>query len=97
METSVQVTETSVGTTLTLGEKLEEILEGVSNINKRTQSISATTLEQTESVNHVRLSIQAIDSRAGEAAHAAENTLHSTEEMQQSLSELVNQLARFKV
>ncbi len=97
METSVQVTETSVGTTLTLSEKLEEILERVSHINKRTQSISATMLQQTESVNHVRVSIHAIDSRAGDAAHAAENTLHSSDEMQQALNELVKQLGRFKV
>jgi len=97
MQVSVDVTERSVSTANNLTEKLEEILKGVSAINSRTQSISATTLQQTESVNHVLSSIQAINSRAQDAASAAENSQHSSEEMLASLSELIDQLARFKV
>lgn len=97
MQVSVNVTEKSVNTANSLSKKLEEILEGVTNINTRTQSISATTLQQTESVNHVRQSIQAIDARARDASVAAENSQHSSEEMLNSLNELITQLARFKV
>ena len=97
MQASVDVTEHSVSTANRLTEKLEEILQGVTNINARAQSISAATLEQTESVNHVLASIQAINSRANEASDAAENTQHSSEEMLMSLNELVERLARFRV
>src|SRR5690606_12286604 len=86
MKVSVDVTGTSVNTARALSEKLDEILSGVTSISDRTQSISAASLEQTESVNHVRLSVQAIDARAGDAANAATNTLQSVSEMRQDIT-----------
>jgi methyl-accepting chemotaxis protein len=97
MNQSVAVTGDSVALTQQLSTKLEEILAGVGNISRRTQSISATTAQQTMSVDHVRNSIQAINSRANDAAKAAENTLSSCDEMQQTLAQLHNQLERFTV
>lgn len=97
MKVSVEVTGTSVGTARSLSDKLDEILQGVSSITARTQSISAASLEQTESVNHVRLSVQTIDARAGQAADAAANTLGSVSEMRQAVSDLTRQLQRFKI
>lgn len=97
MKVSVDVTGTSVNTARALSEKLDEILSGVTSISDRTQSISAASLEQTESVNHVRLSVQAIDSRAGDAANAATNTLQSVSEMRQAITELTQQLQRFRI
>ena len=97
MQVSVDVAEHSLTTANNLTLKLEEILHGVTTINTRTQSISAATLQQTESVNHVLSSIQAINSRANDANDAVENTQRSTEEMLGSLRELVERLARFKV
>lgn len=97
MEVSVNVTGTSVNTARALSQKLDEILSGVSSISDRTQSISAASLEQTESVNHVRLSVQAIDARAGDAANAASNTLQSVNEMRQAITELTQQLQRFRI
>ncbi|MEZ5507568.1 MAG: methyl-accepting chemotaxis protein [Gammaproteobacteria bacterium] len=97
MKVSVNVTGTSVSTARALSEKLDEILSGVTSISDRTQSISAASLEQTESVNHVRLSVQAIDARAGDAANAASNTLQSVSEMRQAITELTQQLQRFRI
>jgi len=97
MQVSVEVTGQSVSNAQRLTAKLEEILQGVSDINNRTQSISAATLEQTETVNHVQSSLKAIDTRSGDAAHAAEDTLHSAREMQNSIEQLTDSLARFKV
>lgn len=97
MKVSVEVTGTSVGTARSLSDKLDEILQGVTSITGRTQSISAASLEQTESVNHVRLSVQAIDARADQAADAASNTLSSVSEMRQAVTDLTRQLQRFKI
>lgn len=97
MQISVSVTAQSVTTARELTGKLEDIMQGVTNINDRAQSISAATLEQTESVNHVRSSVQAIDARAGDAAQAAKETVSSAEQMQQSIEELVQLLSRFNV
>ena len=97
MKVSVDVTGSTVSTARSLGEKLDEILHGVTSISDRTQSISAASLQQNESVNHVRLSVQAIDSRAGEAANTAVNTLSSVSEMRHAISDLTEQLRRFKI
>ncbi len=97
MKVSVNVTGASVGTTRALSSKLDEILQGITSINDRTRSISAAALEQTESVNHVRLSVQEIDARGGEASDAASNTLGSIREMRLSVENLTDQLKRFKV
>ena len=97
MKVSVNVTGSTVSTARSLGEKLDEILHGVTSISDRTQSISAASLEQNESVNHVRLSVQAIDSRADEAANAAVSTLNSVGEMRHAISDLTEQLRRFKI
>lgn len=97
MKVSVDVTSSSVNSARSLGQKLDEILDGITSINDRTRSISAAALEQTESVNHVRMSVQEIDSRGGEAAEAATNTLHSIHEMQQAVAQLTEQLRRFIV
>lgn len=97
MKISVDVTGTSVSTARLLSDKLDEILGGVTSISGRTQSISAASLEQTESVNHVRQSVHAIDARAGEAAEAATNTLSSVSEMRQAVKDLTHQLQRFKI
>lgn len=97
MKISVDVTGTSVSTARSLSDKLDEILQGVTSITGRTQSISAASLEQTESVNHVCLSVQAIDARAVDAADAAANTLGSVSEMRQAVAELTEQLQRFKI
>ena len=97
MKVSVDVTSSSVNSARSLGQKLDEILDGITSINDRTRSISAAALEQTESVNHVRMSVQEIDSRGGEAAKAATNTLHSVHEMQQAVAQLTEQLRRLIV
>ncbi|HVK99625.1 MAG TPA: methyl-accepting chemotaxis protein, partial [Dongiaceae bacterium] len=97
MKVSVDVTSTSVTSARSLGQKLDEILDGITSINDRTRSISAAALEQTESVNHVRLSVQEIDTRGGEAAEAASNTLRAIQEMQSAVSQLAEQLRRFQV
>lgn len=97
MKVSVSVTGTSVTTARALSEKLDEILQGVTSISDRTQSISAASLEQNESVNHVRLSVQTIDTRASEAASAATHTEGSVNTMRDAIAELAGQLQRFKI
>lgn len=97
MDASVAVTNSSVETARSLGQQLEEILNKVTMISGRTQSISATTSEQSQAVIHVKESIRSIDDKASESANSADNTVASTKQMNDAVEHLKEQLKRFQV
>ncbi|MDY6918826.1 MAG: methyl-accepting chemotaxis protein [Pseudomonadota bacterium] len=96
MELSGEVTARSVNTANDLTAKLEEILQGVSHISARTQSISAASLQQTQTVSQVLASIKSINGRSQEAASGADDTQQSSQQMLSALEQMLAQLSRFR-
>ncbi len=79
------------------GEALQEIIKGISDVNKVIMEIAASSNEQKQGINQINIAITEMDQMTQNNASLVEETASASEEMANQAQELMGMVEKFKV